>query len=378
MYPELELLARYSHTGTQDAKTVWSPPPIETNSPNLPQGQLNGNQVGAAAFAVIYSPVDGTTFQDLDRMQFVLDGQPYPYVWYAGKKDENTAPDPAKVRYGTIIWLGDPPYSQENGPADPLRNTAPKFIDNISINAWAGATAITADYTVDIYGWRYNSVTLAGRMPQYGGQQIEVPDLVSGKTFNVIVPTVDAAGDWRGAWTSLPGGPQQGNGHGTPIHKFVRRARNSNATTVNEIYIPQYQNSSSSPAVARAEDNLYFKLNARQALLIEAWGVNGPLAPNSGGYDLNAAWIATPGEQNHQRHPRGGRPAGYQLGTTRFGLIRGATDRYAGVPQLDSPVLLTEETGYLTFVDNGTSVPKNNVSMTMVATLLGSSGQGGV
>lgn len=378
MYPELQLLGRWTHTGNQGAETAWSPAPVQTTSPNLPQGFLNGKQVGACAFAVIHSPVDGTTIQDLDRVQLVLDGQDYPYVWYWGRKDTLTAPDPRKVRQGSIIWLGDAPYSQEAGAADPIHNTAPKFIDTISIKAWAGASAITADYTVELYGWVYDAIKLAGLMPVYGGQNVTITDMLTGRSTTIIVPTVDAAGDWRGAWTALPGGPQQGNGNGTPVHKFVRRARNSNATTASQEYIPQYQNSSDTPAVAYPSDNLYFTLNPRQALLIDGWGVNGPSAPNSGGYDLKAAWIATPAEASHQRHPRGGRAADYQLGTTRFGLIPGATDRYAGIPQLDSPLLVTDETAFLTFVDNGTSIPANDVAMTLTGTLLGPTGQGGV
>lgn len=382
MYPELQLLGRWTRSasslGNQGADTVWSPPPTMTNDPNLPQGKLNGTQVGAVAYVVVHSPVDGGTIEDLNRVQLVLDGKPYSLIWFFGRKDYLTAPDPRKVEVGSPLWLGEPPYTDQDGPAGPLQNTAPKFIDSVTVNAYAGDTAITQDYTVEIWGWTYHSVKLAGLMPSYGGQSVVVSDILSGKSFTVNVPSVAAAGDWRGAWTALPGGPQQGSGNGTPIHKFIRRARNANATTAGETYIPQYENSSLTPAVEFADDNLYFTLNARQALLLEGWGVDGPSAPNSGGYDLKAAWIQTPAEGDHQRHPRGGRPADYQLGTTRFGLIPGATDRYAGIPLLDAPLLATDETAYLTFVDNGTSVPAKNVAMTVVGTLLGPDGQGGV
>lgn len=378
MYPELQLLGRWTHTGTLSAGNSWSPAPIAPNSPNLPQGKLNGNQVGAVAFAVIHSPVDGTTIQDLDRVQLVLDGQPYPNVWYEGKKSSLTAPDPRKVRVGEVIWLGDAPYTQDGGPADPIKNTAPKFIDSVSVKAYAGTSDITADFTAEVYGWVYNSVKLAGFMPVYGGVTVPVYDALTGHAFNVEVPQVEASGDWRGAWTALPGGGQQSSGNGTPISKIVRRAQNANATVASENYRPEYLNSSDSPAVKYSDDNLYFTLNARQALLIEGWGVNGPVAPNSSGNDLKAAWIQTPDESGHGQHPRGGRAADYQLGTTRFGLIPGATDRYAGISRLDVPILSTNETVYLTFIDNGTSIAADDVSMAFIATLLGPTGQGGV
>jgi hypothetical protein len=382
MYPEIQLLGRWTRSaatlGTQDPNTVWSPPTILTNNPQLPQGQLTDRQVGAAAYLVIEPPQSGTTYESLDRVALVLDGTEYPLVWYDGTKPTLTAPNPRKVRYGQIIWLGQPPYTQETGPAAPLDNTAPKFINSVSVNCYAGNTAITTDYTVEVWGWVYDSVKLASLMPTYGGANITMTDESTGATFTVVVPTISAAGDWRGAWTSLPAGPQQGGGNGTPIYPFLRRARNANPTTVNTAYIPEYQNSSQSPAVEHAHDNLYFQLNARQALLITAWGVNGPLAPNSGGYDLYAAWIDTPSEAGHPRHPRGGRPAQYQDSTTRFGLLAGASDRYAGIPQLDTPVLVTNETAYLTFVDNGVSIPALQVTMALSGILLGPTGQGGV
>lgn len=383
MYPELRLLGRWtrsaSQLGAQAPQTVWSPPPILTNDPQLPQGQILSTEVGAVAYVVIHPPVSSSgQYEDLARVQLVLDGVPYPWVWYHGRKDLNMAPDPIKVRSGSILLLGDPPYTDQSGPADPLRNTAPKFINSVSINAWAGSSPITDDYTIEVWGWTYDATKLAGLMPTYGGQNVVVSDILTGKAFTAVLPPVAANGDWRGAWKSLPGGPEQGTGTGTPIYKLVRRAKNANATTPSNMYIPQYENSSQTPAVEFSSDNLYFNLNARQALLIEGWGVDGPQAPNSGGSDLLSAWINTPSEGQHQRHPRGGVPADYQLGRTKFGLVPGEADRYLGVPQLDVPILVTNEIAHLAFIDNGTSIPALNVAMALVGVYLGPSGQGGI
>jgi len=381
-YPELRLLGRWTRSasalGTQGPQSVWSPPPTLVTAPSLPQGQLNGKQVGAVAYVVIHPPVNGSTYEDLARVQLVLDGQPYPWVWYHGRKDLNMAPDPTKVRVGTIIYLGDPPYSEETGPANPLDNTAPKFIDSVSVNAWAGSSGITQDYTIEVWGWVYDSVKLAGLMPVYNPGNVTIQDTTSGLSFTAVVPAIEAAGDWRGAWLSLPGGPQQGAGNGTPIYPFVRRAKNANATVPSQEYIPQYQNSSTSPAVEYSTDNLYLRLNARQAILIKRFGVVGPAASNSGGYDLLSAWIATPAQGNHQRHPEGGIPADYQLGRTKFGLLPGVSDRYAGVPELETPMLVTDQVVYPTVVDNGTSVPADAIAFAVAGTFLGPAGEGGI
>jgi len=381
-YPELRLLGRWTRSasalGSQGALTVWSPPPVLTTSPNLPQGKLNGKQVGAVAYVVVHPPVNGTTYEDLARVQLVLDGQPYPWVWYHGRKDLNMAPDPTKVRVGSILYLGDPPYDEINGPADPLNNTAPKFIDSVTVNCWAGSSAITQDYTVEVWGWVYDSVKLAGLMPVYSPGNVTVADVTTGRTFTAAIPAIPAQGDWRGAWTSLPGGPQQGAGGGTPIYPLVRRAKNANATVPSQAYVPQYENSSQTPAVEFATDNLYFNLNARQALLIKRMGFVGPVAPNSGGYDLLSAWLETPQEGEHERHPNGGIPADYQLGRTKFGLVPGTSDRYAGVPELETPILVTNEIAYPTVVDNGVSVPALAIAFALVGVYLGPAGQGGI
>ena len=45
-FPELSRLGRWTQTGTLKANTSESPAPVQVTSPNLPQGLLNGKQVG--------------------------------------------------------------------------------------------------------------------------------------------------------------------------------------------------------------------------------------------------------------------------------------------------------------------------------------------
>lgn len=378
MFPELRLLNRYTHTGTISANSSYSPPPILENSPNLPRGALNGKQVGEVAFMVVYSPVDAVTgaADDLRYVQLVLDGKNYPYIWMDGRQDTSMAPPPNRVRNGRVITFGEPFLGPNGKPNGILKATCPPFIASATWKAWAGSTAVTNPFTVELWGYVYDSVSLAARVPVYNPANVVIPDPLNNRSFTVVTKALQAAGDWRGAWTGKAGGTGQGIGNATPVFPLIRQAQNANATTANQAYVPQYQNSSNTPAVTNPQDNMYFTPNARQALLFRRLGVVGPAAPNSTGYDLLSAWINTPGE-SEIRHPAGGIPAAYNSSSLRFGLVRGETNNFDGVPYLpQGEQLVTNETAFPTFVDNGTSIPSKNVTLALVSLLLGTDDQG--
>ncbi len=384
-WPERQLLGRWTYSvatlGNLGAGASWTPTPVQVNSPNLPQGLLNGNQVGEVESIVVYSPVNMVTgaSDDLKYIQLSLDGQQYPYVWVSGRNDSNMVPPFSRIRSGpkgsgTYLSLGAPTYGLNGTIASPLDATCPKFITSATPVAWAGTTAVTHDFTIDLWGYVYNSTQLAGLMPTYyvPNNTVQVNDPRNGRIFTFPYLPVAASTDWRGAWTSLPGGISQNNAQALPVNKFVRTSLNKNASTINMAYQPSYTNS----AVANPQDNLFFTLNAKQAILVQAYGVNGPTAPNSTGYDLNSAWIAVP-NQAPQQAPAGGIPAAFNLSDVHFGLTAGQTYEYHGVPFLpEGPQLLWNEQAYLTWVDNGTSIPAGNVRQEMVAILIGSNAQG--
>ncbi len=373
-WPELQLLGRWTHTGTLAAGAHWSPTPTQVNEPNLPQGQLNGTQVGEVARMVVYSPVNLITgvADDLQYVQVNLDGVAYPYIWASGRQDSNMCPPPNRVRKGAAISFGSPIFGPNGEVAGLLAATCPKFVNTVSVTTWAGASAVTHDFTVELWGYIYDSVKLAGLMPVYDTPDITIPNPRSGKGFTVVGRTIRGASDWRGSWTSLPGGMAQGAGDAMPVNKLVRVSLNAVATTKNQAFNPNFLNSN----VANPQDNLYFKLSARQAILIERYGVNGPAYPNSTGYDLLSAWVAVPSEAPDQA-PAGGIPADYNLSETRFGLAKGETNKFEGVPLLpQGPQLVANETAYMTYVDNSTSIPANDVRQAFVGTLIGTNAEG--
>ena len=375
-YPELRLLGRWTHTGTQNANTTWSPAPVETTEPSLPQGMLNGKQVGEVAFPVIYSPTSASgAVDDLEYVQLVLDGQPYPYIYLSGRQDTNMAPAPGRIRRNLQLNFGKSFVGRNGQPNAPLQATLPKFTQSVTVNAIAGGTNITDDYTVELWGFVYDAVQLATLVPVYAFPAQNVPDPLNGRSFIVPAREISAMGDWTKNWKKLGGGLQQSTVDGQ-IHKLIRRARNLNATTASQGYRFQYQNSSATPAVQNPQDNLYWQLSANQAILAERLGVRSPM-PTSTGAALLGAWIDTPSEPNHQ-HPVGGMPVDFNLNEYNFGLAQGETNKFDAVPQLpQGEQLLTDETAYVTVVDNGQSVAANALMVAFVGTLV-ETGAGGV
>ena len=375
-FPELRLLGIWTNTNTASTglgkapNTTWQPPSVLTSEPALPQGYLKSNQVGEVAFAVIYSPVEGNgTIDDLSFVKLVLDGTVYDYIVLSGRQDTNMAPATDRIRRGKLLKFGDPTLGANGRPASPLNGTCPKFTDWVSVAATAGATAIVADYTIELWGYVYDAVQLATLMPAYQSMDITISNPRTAATFTVPGRHVESGGDWTKNWLGLMGGREQSSGNGGVIHKLIRQARNANPTTVSQTYKFEYNNSSASPAVAAAHNNLYFKLTKNQALMAERLGVRSP-QPTSAGAQLLAAWLATP-DETEQRHPEGGINVQYGQNSSSFGLAYGETNKFVAVPELpQGPQLVTNEIAYPTVVDNGTSLDANAIMIAFVAVLI--------
>lgn len=378
-YPELRLLGKWVNTNTANtglgkaANTIWAPPALATTEPSLPMGYLNGKQVGEVQYAVITSPVSSNgTIEDLRSVSLVLDNEDYQYIYLSGRQDTNMAPDPRRVRRGTIIKFGEPFFRHDGKLASVVDGTCPKFISSCSIRCEAGDTNIADDYTVELWGYVYDSVQLAKMAPSYHNDPFPINDPLNARVFMVPARTISARGDWRNAWTSLMGGMKQST-VGSAVYRMVRHARNANATTPSQGYRFQYQNSSASPAVRSSHDNMFFQLSASQAMVLLRFGVRSP-APTSAGAELLAAWVDTNSEQQH-RHPAGGVPVGFNQNMLNFGLSQGETNKFDGVPNLiQGPQLLTDQEAYPTVVDNGTSIAANQIMVAMDALVIDAGG----
>lgn len=382
-WPERQLLGSWTYSvatsGNLGAGASTSFTAAAVNAPNLPQGLLNGNQVGEVESIICYSPINQSTgaADDLKYIQLVLDGQQYPFIYMSGRNDSTMAPAFSRVAYKPqfpYISLGQPTFGLNGTATPPLQATCPKFISSVVPMATAGTSAVTHDFTIELWGYVYSSVVLAQKMPAYGGGNYSINDARNNRTFVFPYPQVLANQDWRGAWTSLPGGLNQATGTtGLPVNKFIRTSLNAVASTVNQAFVPSWTSSN----VANPWDNLFFQLNLQQAILVERYGVRGPAAPNSAGNDLLTGYLAVP-NQAPQQAPAGGIPAAWLRSDMRYGLRLGLNlNDYDGVPFLpEGPQLVWNEQAYLTWVDNGVSIGSGNVRQAFVGTLIGSNAQG--
>ncbi|MDA8118454.1 MAG: hypothetical protein M0Z85_00050 [Gammaproteobacteria bacterium] len=378
-FPELRLLGKWTNSNPAStglgkaANTYWAPPALATTEPSLPMGYLNGKQVGEVQYAVITSPVSANgTIEDLRSVSLVLDNEDYQYVYLSGRQDTNMAPDPRRIRRGTMIKFGEPFYRRDGKLASVVDVTCPKFITSVSIRCEAGDTAITDDYTVELWGFVYDSIQLAKMAPVYSNEAFPINDPLNQRAFVVPSRAISSRGDWRNAWTSLPGGMKQST-VGSAVYRMIRHARNQNATTPSQGYRFQYQNSSEYPAVRSAHDNLFFQLSASQAMVVLRMGVRSP-QPTSAGAELLSAWINTDSEQQH-RHPQGGIPVGFNQNLMNFGLSQGETNKFDALPMLvQGQQLLTDQEAYLTVVDNGQSIAANAIMVAMDAVVVDAGG----
>ena len=393
-YPELTLLGRFTNTNASTGAgkaangDAWSPAPVQTTEPNLRQGLLTGKQVGEVAFCVAYSPVDsaGGTYS-LPRVRLVLDGTPYEYIQFDATQGTNMQPPQSRIRHGVPWRFGRPTLSGQIGanglprPSSLIEATCPKFLDSVSVQAYPGSADILVDYTIDVWGYVYDSILLAKQMPVYDPADVAIPDPANGRSYIVRGHPIAADGDWRDHWLELPSGSKQSvsrrpsdGQNSTQVFALGRRASNSNVITTQSAYTWQYQNSSDSPAVARASDNLYFKLSKSQALLLQRMGVVGPVP--SGTTDLLSAWIDT-ASQSQPRHPLGGIPAGYNRNELRYGLVRGQTNLFDAVPFLpQGEQLVTDETAFPAVIATGASLAADSVNIALTA-LYFNNGSGG-
>jgi hypothetical protein len=368
---ELRLLAEFVNTNTASTglgkapNTQWSPPPVTTVDPALPQGMLDSNQLGEVAFLEIISPVDAQgNPQDLHAVTLVLDNKPVDEnIWISGRDDTNMAPRRSRVWGSNIYSFGKSvvqAMKEQNAGGLPawLTATCPKFTSSVSVECTAGATAITENYRVRIWGYAYTLSYLATAMPSFGGVDAVIKDQLNSRTLPAISKgTIFGGNDWSGNWASLPAGLSQGM---PSIWPMIRFAANAVATSAGQPYIYQFQNSAATPGVTEKDQNLYFNLGANEALVIRGLGIKAVANQLS-------AWVQTK-SQAQTRHPAGGIPAGFYNNDVNFGAKQGISGAYDAIPRL-ADVVIWNEIAYPTTLDSGISIPSSVVPVIAITAL---------
>jgi hypothetical protein len=346
-FRELRVLADYINIAGLAANT-WDRP-----SPTTVNGEIDLNERAEIVYAEVWSPVTGIGVEEaLKKIILVLDGTEYGhYISLSGIRATNMAPPKNLIFNRQLYAFGVP------GSNNPMKNTTPKFKQNVSINVLAGATPITQPYRIRLWGIVYKT----DELPQvFGTMKFTNPlvnDQYSRRQINVTKADIAVTGD---TWLLLPGGKDQ---QIPKINPFVRYAYNLAATDGQQgDYLFRYDRN----LVLDADENMYFNFQLTDALIIEALGIKA-----AGTLAKVGLWI------DGIYHPSGpnDRQALYPVTLNNNDLNFGhlypvaPVDHpyYSLVPRLPQPYLIWNEIGSVVARDDGSAVIVANAIVAAIA-----------
>lgn len=335
---ELRLLADYTHTGIQAANTMAKP------TPRAVSGELERDERAEVVFAEIFSPVDGGAEEALKKIIPVLDGEKYgEYVSLSGILSSVMAPPKRSIWAGKLYSFGTPMST------NPLLSTTLKYSESITFECLAGATPITADYRIRLWGYVFKETEL----PRVFGTMLFPASLVDrarGRTLTLAKAAIPVNGD---TWKTLPGGKDQAI---PKINPFIRFAYNKLATDGKS---GDYQFRYDTGNVDESDESMYFDFNALNALLVESIGIRADALGHLAHTGLRIAG---------DYHPKGLIPTTYADNPLHFGLtypfiyeVLPEMPFYYAIPKLERPYLIWGEIGMVIVRDDGTVVAANDL-----------------
>ncbi|MCD6138526.1 MAG: hypothetical protein J7J91_08180 [Deltaproteobacteria bacterium] len=222
--------------------------------------QLETNQCAEITHFVIYPPTSGGAGLDLLYVFPVIDGAGIEeYVLFPGRYEWNIQPFTRNIIGGEPLKLGVPGEKM-------LLNTTLKAIDSIGIRAFAGSSAVTASFRIQVYGVLYNGDealrSVYGDRVYGEGASEELYDAARNVALTVTKPEIEVS---IKNFDMFVGGVRQQK---PIVMPFVRFARNKNATTQNEEY-----EFDARAGEAEKWENLFFNYDNREALFIRHLGV---------------------------------------------------------------------------------------------------------
>jgi hypothetical protein len=351
---ELQVLGDWLHTGAQAANTWWTP------TPQAGLAELEAHEVAEVVFIEVFPPVTGAGVDELLRkIILILDGKSYhPYVSVSGIRASLMTPPKVNIMGRELLALGVPMVNAVRNAAPMLAGTCPKYRDTVTIEALAGG-AITQDYRVRLWGYRYEAEDLPRVVGRTGGP-FEVRDVQRNRILTVDYPVIDVTED---TWAQLPGGMDQ---KVPKINPLLRYAYNLLATTPNTPYQFRYETG----AVTDRDENLYFPYDVEDRhLIVKGIGVRAPA-------NLARAYMDIDGYP----HPKSAGRAAPGFPTTQFNnplhfghafpMFAVDLPLYFAVPKLDIPLLISKEKGFLAVQDNGAAVVLNTCVVALSGTLI--------
>lgn len=322
---ELRVLADYTHTGVQVANT-WARP-----TPRAVGGELERDERAEVVFAEIVSPfLAPATEEALLRVIPVLDGKTYEdYVSLSGIRATVMAPPKSQVL--TNLYSFGTPMSK-----NPITSTTLKYKESITVNCLAGATNITQDYRVRLWGYVYKTAELA-RVFETMLFPATFRDGPRNRSLFISKAPIVVNGD---TWATLPGGKDQAV---PKINPFIRYAYNVNATDGMQ---GDRQLRYDTGEVLTSEENMLFDFGAKDAVLIEGLGIKAA---------VNLAYTSLLIGGNY--HPKGKIPTTIGNNPLNFGHGYPFWDTdipiYFAIPKLEKPYLIWNEIGSVVINDDG-------------------------
>lgn len=334
--------------GNLAANTEWRP------SANLGGAELETKELAEVRYLEIRPPInDDGTPQELDHVYPILDDISIrEFVNLCGRNDALMMPPRQNMVNGIWIPFGDGLVDAMKSPAPMLANTTLKYRHSLRIVAKAGNTAITKNFMIRAWGYKYYEDELPKILDQLvmSPARIDIRDRTRDRVFSFEKEALPINAD---NWQILPGGPRQGK---PAIMPYFKWARNAKATTPNVEYQFRFETGN----VAQEEMDMYFPYDTQdKALFIKGFGVRAAA-------NIRYAWIANTGDQNHKEHPKGKIPVTQYNNPIHFGAAQpvypGGWPLYFAIPRfVDNELLIWKDLGYVAIMDNQTPVAADSV-----------------
>lgn len=334
--------------GNLAANTEWRP------SAALGGAELETDEVAEVRYLEITPPInDDGTPQALDHIYFILDDKvTREYVNICGRNDALMFPRRQHVWANNVVYFGDGIVDAMKVKYPGIKSTTLKYKTRLQIVARAGDSAITKNFLIRAWGYKYKKDELPKILDStIMDPSVQIVDRTRGKTLMLSKSPIPIDYD---NWTRLPGGAYQDK---PIIMPYFRWSINSKATTVNL----EYQYRFDQQQVPSEEMDLYWKYDQHkdQALLINGFGVRA--ADN-----IKYAWIANTGDVLHKEHPKGKFLIDTNNNPLHFGLAYplwpSNIPLYYSIPRFaDDNMLIYGDLAYVAIQDNGTQVAANSV-----------------
>ncbi|MBA7485577.1 hypothetical protein ES707_21125 [subsurface metagenome] len=349
---ELRVLADYhfdrSAVGADHTANTWNKP-----TPRDVGGELERDERAEIIFAEIFPPLSPAGAEDLKKIIPVLDGQKYgEYISLSGKHESLMAPPKLSIWGGKLYSFGTPMSN------NPLLSTTLKYSHSITVECLAGATGITLDYRVRLWGYVYK----VDELPRVFGTMLFPASLIDrarGRSLSIVKAAIPVNGD---TWKTLPGGNNQA------IPKINPLARYAYNKLVTDAKSGDYQFRYTTGNVDESDENLYFDFDNLDALLVEGLGIReDPVLPAVA--HLKETGLLIAGDY----HPKGlipttassvSDPGAAGWNNLHFGHIYPVQPTgvlWYAVPKLERPYLIWNEIGLVVTRDDGNEIAANQI-----------------